>query len=66
MTEKERGRSSGEHLRKGIGYFQSGDLEEAIKMWEAAFELDPGNKNAAEYEIRAEEGAQAPVTPPPS
>jgi hypothetical protein len=36
MSEKERVRSSGEHLMKGIRYFQSEDLEGAIKMWEAA------------------------------
>lgn len=78
MSEKERGRSSGEHLMKGIGYFQSEDLEGAIKMWEAAVELDPGNKTAAEYkkraetilerlnEIRSGKGPQAPATRPPS
>lgn len=73
MSEKERVRSSGEHLMKGIRYFQSEDLEGAIKMWEAAVELDPGNKTAAEYkkraetilerlnEIKAEKGQQAPA-----
>lgn len=54
MSERERGIASEEHLKKGIGYFQSEDLEGAIKMWEAAIELDPGNKTAAEYKKRAE------------
>lgn len=54
MSESERSIYSGEHLKKGIGYFQSEDLEGAIRMWEAAVELDPGNGTAAEYRERAE------------
>jgi len=54
MSDKERGASSEEHLKKGIVYFQSEDLKGAIRMWEAALELDPGNKTAADYKKRAE------------
>ena len=81
MSGRERGASSEEHLRKGIASFQSEDLEGAIRMWDAALELDPGNRTAAEYksraevilkrlnEIRAKDGpSAAPVksAPPPS
>jgi tetratricopeptide (TPR) repeat protein len=54
MSKEERGKSSEAHTRKGIGYFQAEDLNSAIKMWEAAIELDPENKTAGEYKKRAE------------
>ncbi len=81
MSERERAASSEEHLKKGIARFQAEDLEGAIRMWDAALALDPGNRTAAEYrsraeailkrldEIRAKDGARtAPLrsAPPPS
>ncbi len=54
MTGRERSASSEEHLMKGIVFFQSEDLEGAIRMWDAALVLDPGNRTAAEYKSRAE------------
>ncbi|MBI5587003.1 MAG: hypothetical protein HY889_01400 [Deltaproteobacteria bacterium] len=54
MSKEQRVRSSEEHLKKGIAYFQAEDLETAIKVWDAAIELDRDNKTAVEYKRRAE------------
>lgn len=53
-AKKERDKAVDAHLRKGIAYFQSEEMEMAIKEWEAVLELDPSNKVAADYKDRAE------------
>ncbi|MCC6503448.1 MAG: hypothetical protein IT362_09965 [Deltaproteobacteria bacterium] len=53
-AKRERDKAVDVHLRKGIAYFQSEEMEMAIKEWEAVLELDPSNKIAADYKDRAE------------
>lgn len=53
-AKKERDKAVDIHFRKGIAYFQSEEMEMAIKEWEAVLELDPSNKVAADYKDRAE------------
>jgi tetratricopeptide (TPR) repeat protein len=53
-AKKERDKAVDAHFRKGIAYFQSEEMEMAIKEWEAVLELDPSNKVAADYKDRAE------------
>lgn len=53
-AKKERDKAIDIRLRKGIAYFQSEEMEMAIKEWEAVLELDPSNKVAADYKYRAE------------
>lgn len=53
-AKKERDKAVDIRFRKGIAYFQSEEMEMAIKEWEAVLELDPSNKVAADYKYRAE------------
>ena len=53
-AKRERDKAVDAHFRKGIAYFQSEEMEMAIKEWEAVLELDPSNKVAADYKDRAE------------
>ncbi|HBG46871.1 MAG TPA: hypothetical protein DDW94_07775 [Deltaproteobacteria bacterium] len=50
----ERDKAMDKHLMKGIAYFQSEQMELAIKEWDAVLELDPSNRVAADYKYRAE------------
>lgn len=52
-AKKERDRLVDGHLKKGMTYFQAEEMELAIKEWDAALELDPGNKKASDYRSRA-------------
>ncbi|MFQ5735344.1 MAG: tetratricopeptide repeat protein [Thermodesulfobacteriota bacterium] len=54
LSEKERDKAVGKHLRKGIGYFQAEEMELAIKEWEIVLRHDPENKTAKDYKARAE------------
>lgn len=56
LTEAGRRRAEAveRHLRKGIVYFLSEDMEEAIRLWNVVLELDPENKTALDYKKRAE------------
>lgn len=50
---KEKKEAFERHLRMGIGYFEEDELELAIKEWDKALELEPDNKSALDYRIRA-------------
>ncbi|MBE7414543.1 MAG: hypothetical protein HS130_04630 [Deltaproteobacteria bacterium] len=50
----ERDKAVEKHLRNGIAYFQSEEMELAIKEWDMVLELDPSNRVAADYKYRAE------------
>lgn len=50
----ERDKAVEKHLRSGIAYFQSEEMELAIKEWDAVLDLDPSNRVAADYKYRAE------------
>ncbi|MBZ0220792.1 MAG: tetratricopeptide repeat protein [Candidatus Methylomirabilis sp.] len=50
----ERDKAVEKHLRNGIAYFQSEEMELAIKEWDTVLELDPSNRVAADYKYRAE------------
>jgi len=41
------------YLNEGIKYFNQDSLEEAISAWNKVLELDPANRQAAEYKERA-------------
>lgn len=41
------------HLRQGVDYFQTEEMDLAIEEWDAALELDPMNKTALDYRARA-------------
>lgn len=51
---KERDKAADEHMKRGMRYFQTEDMELAIKEWDYVLEIDPGNKTAADYRARAE------------
>lgn len=53
-SKTERDKAVDKHLRKGIAYFQSEEMELAIKEWDMVLELDPSNRVAADYKNRAE------------
>ncbi|MBI5969869.1 MAG: hypothetical protein HY884_01790 [Deltaproteobacteria bacterium] len=41
------------HLKQGMDYFQTEDMDLAIEEWDAVLELDPKNKTAGDYRARA-------------
>lgn len=41
------------HIRKGMDYFQTEEMDLAIEEWDAVLELDPMNKTALDYRARA-------------
>jgi tetratricopeptide (TPR) repeat protein len=47
------------HLNEGIKLFNQEELEEAIQEWEKVLELDPANKQAANYREQAEKRLNA-------
>ena len=53
-AKKERDRAVERLIKSGISYFQSEEMEFAIREWDSALDLDPGNKTAADYRSRAE------------
>lgn len=53
-AKKEREKAIDSRLKKGIAYFQSEEMELAVKEWDAVLELDPSNRVAADYKYRAE------------
>ncbi|MBI5644404.1 MAG: hypothetical protein HY954_13135 [Deltaproteobacteria bacterium] len=52
--KKERDKIVDRYIKNGIAYFQAEEMELATKEWDAALELDPANKTAADYKSRAE------------
>lgn len=42
------------HMKAGIRYFQSEEMELAIREWNIVLDLDPNNKPATDYKYRAE------------
>ncbi len=42
------------HLKQGIKYFTQENLQDAISEWNIVLELDPSNKEAADYKERAQ------------
>lgn len=53
-SKKERDKEVDKRLKRGISYFQTEEMDLAIKEWDAVLELDPLNKTAADYKNRAE------------
>lgn len=54
-ASKEKKEAFERHLKRGIGYFEAEEMELAIKEWDRALELEPGNRNALDYRVRAVE-----------
>lgn len=51
------------YLNEGIKRFNQDALEDAIQAWEKVLELDPGNRQAAEYKDRAQSMLQTLSAP---
>lgn len=53
-ARKERDAAVDRLIKSGISFFQAEEMELAIKEWDTALDLEPGNKTAADYRSRAE------------
>lgn len=53
-ARKERDAAVDRLIKSGISFFQAEEMEFAIREWDSALDLDPGNKTAADYRSRAE------------
>lgn len=53
-AKAERDSAAASHFKKGISYFEAEQMEFAIREWDIVLELDPENKEAADYKSRAE------------
>ncbi|MBI5886415.1 MAG: hypothetical protein HZB85_07520 [Deltaproteobacteria bacterium] len=54
-AHKEKKEAFGGYMKKGTEYFEAEEMGLAIKEWDKALELEPGNANALDYRAKAVE-----------
>lgn len=55
MAHKEKKEAFDGYMKKGVEYFEAEEMGLAIKEWDKALELEPGNANALDYRAKAVE-----------